>query len=227
MKWSAILIFLSIASGCASQEAMRRLHEAEKKIHDLEKRSMVIAVDLLDSSGLSTEEVEQREKKIFESLRETCLSAYDERLGEGLRYAALDIGARADFTKFDRLPSFAQALDNFLGECGKEYGVSVRVLIETADRRELRMPIYMREIGESGRDFLHARAAAGREESDSKRDWLLFAAGLAGSVTGSSKGFVNANQIYVSAYLRSDGRFVPGHFRTLPNATCLDNINGC
>lgn len=227
MKWAVILICLSVAAGCASQEAIGGLREAEKKVHDLEKRSIVIAVDLLDPSGLSKEEVERRETEIFRSLSETCLSAYGQRLGEGLHKAAYDIGERADFTKFDRLPSFAHALDKFLDDCGKEYGASVRVFIEMDERREVQMPMYLREIGESGRDLLRARAAVQREESDSRRDWLLFAAGFTSSLNGAPNAFINPDQIYVGPYLRGDGRIVPGHFRTLPNATCLDNINGC
>lgn len=33
--------------------------------------------------------------------------------------------------------------------------------------------------------------------------------------------------IYVNPYLRNDGTYVNGHFRTAPNYTCLDNLGGC
>ncbi|GHE22826.1 hypothetical protein [Halomonas urumqiensis] len=39
--------------------------------------------------------------------------------------------------------------------------------------------------------------------------------------------YTNSNRHWVNSYFRTDGTYVPGHWRTNPNDTCLDNINGC
>ena len=39
--------------------------------------------------------------------------------------------------------------------------------------------------------------------------------------------YTNSNQHWVNSYYRADGTYVPGHWRSNPNGTCLDNINGC
>lgn len=45
--------------------------------------------------------------------------------------------------------------------------------------------------------------------------------------TAPATGQTNSNRHWVSGYYRSDGTYIPGHWRTNPNNTCLDNINGC
>jgi len=39
--------------------------------------------------------------------------------------------------------------------------------------------------------------------------------------------YTNSNRHWVNSYYRADGTYVPGHWRSNPNGTCLDNINGC
>lgn len=39
--------------------------------------------------------------------------------------------------------------------------------------------------------------------------------------------YTNPNRHWVNGYFRDDGTYVQGHWRTNPNNTCLDNLNGC
>jgi endonuclease YncB( thermonuclease family) len=63
-----------------------------------------------------------------------------------------------------------------------------------------------------------------RRRRYARQDWSQFDMMMNSMMSMPTYGGVNPNQIYVGSYTRSDGTFVRGHMRTMPNSTTLDNL---
>ena len=227
-KFFCVLLCSALFSSCASNEATTQLQVAEDRFRSLENPIAMIFYELIDTSKLSEQERISEEKRTFEAFAPVCAKAYTEQLVAGMNHAAQvlqDSGSRASI---DNLSSYAETLDKFFSECVGHFGARGYNYMETRDGQELRMPQYL-SLWVASIDSV--KNAQGQVQYEKQQSMAIFAAAAlaigAGMAVSNGSYSANPDRIHIDPYRKHDGTYVQGHWKTVPNYTCLDNINGC
>ena len=217
-----------LMASCASYEATTRVNVAEAELKSLRDARMMVFFELVDSSNLSEEQRAAEENRTFEALGPVCVKTYAEQLGGAIDHATQVVTETGSRDPIVRLASYAEALDRFFVTCIAEYGVRGYNYMEASDGRELRLPDYIRSFIASAEYAHQAQLQVVHEEQQNTMIFSAIALGLGAGLAGSGGSHsVNLDRVYIDNYRKYDGTYVQGHWRTVPNYTCLDNINGC
>ncbi|WP_192034961.1 hypothetical protein [Halomonas sp. YLGW01] len=131
----------------------------------------------------------------------------------------------------------AESIQDSAEDCAKETGFEAEFfLTHLQDGSEMSFYEWVRKAHyfTSEKDFAERELKeAVRNDKDAMRKFITIgsvtvgvaAAALSGALDGSS--FISQDSYWVNGYTKSDGSYVRGHWRTLPNSTCIDNITGC
>lgn len=228
VRFAGLLLCAALLTSCASNEATDKHQLAQTQFAALVNAKPMVFYELTHPFGLSQKELEAEEHRVFDAMSPVCLKPYSERMAGAINHAAEVFSTTGDRRPVDRLPGFARLLDDFFTGCIETFGAKGFNYMQTEDGRKLSLPDFV-GLSLSAAEF----AASSRVQVELERQQnMALIGGLAvafGAGMSGSQGWhpVNPDQILVGGYLKRDGSLVQGHWRTVPNFTCLDNINGC
>ena len=228
LKFGCLLFGAVGLVSCASQESTHRQQYAEARFASFVTAQSMTYFEIDQQSTLSGKALEAEERRIYDAFAPVCLKTYTERMAGAVDHAAKELGKTGDDGLMQRLPQYARMMDEFFSECVSAYGAKGYNFMQTEDGRKLPMPEYIGLAIASGVFMVDARLQVEAEKKQNKALIgglaLAFGAGMSGN-----QGLrpVNPNQVLVGGYMKMDGTIAKAHWRTVPNFTCLDNINGC
>ncbi|PZR84386.1 MAG: hypothetical protein DI537_33175 [Stutzerimonas stutzeri] len=220
------LCFLSATTtlaGCASPAAEQRVAQTTAAFDDLTSSKMATDFELLDKRGLTGAALQAEEKRVADAFGPVCEKGYVEGLVHGTDLARMEYEATGSRHRAYELPAFARNLDRQFGECLRSFGATGRTVMILSNGSHMSVPDFMERL-------VAAAAAKGAADGQARLERQQSAAVLAVVALGigaAASGGTNPNQTYVGNYMRRDGTVVQGHWRTMPNSSCWDNLSGC
>jgi hypothetical protein len=215
-------------AGCANPFSVAALNAARGNFEaQTRPAQMMVQYDLANSAGLTAGQRERQEREAVQKFSPACMKPYTEKLYANVASAIAQAQATYSLSAIDRLPEDARRLDSEFDKCVGAFGVIGYNFVVREDGREQRIPAYLAELVASLRRYGDAHAQV---EGEKQVSAAIAASGLAVALVAgaaASGNGVNPDQIYIEPYVRHDGTMVRGHWRTMPNDTCLDNIRGC
>lgn len=218
---ASVLAVTMLIAGCASFETQRWLDGLRDRLDQFANAEWYFEINLLSREGLSADQVEQRETAIMKQAEAVCFGPIIARL-DRLGADASAQAAQGHDAAIHDLPNAAQRADADLTECLRPFGVS-GAIGKTVAGQDMGMVEFIQRGIAAAMMYRRALVQAQRERD---LQWTTLAYAFSGS-SSRPNAFVNPSQTYVLPYTTTDGKVVRGHWRTNPNATCIDNIGGC
>ena len=186
-------------------------------------------IKLNNKKSMSEWDILEQENKIRPLANKKCLVPYKNRLNKILDFNKI----KAQPTKEQKLSKYKELLrkshqeaiilDTAIPSCLQPLGVSGEIKISYKNQY-YSAPQYIQLIINKTDQM----ASMPKQQSNIASDFLSeFAGGMLAIMEGMAASGTNNNQHYVSPYVRRDGTYVDGYYRTNPNGTCSDNRNGC
>ncbi len=220
------LCFLSGATalvGCASPATEQRVSQTTAVFNDLVSSKMATDFELLDKRGLSGTALQAEENRVAKAFGPVCEKGYADGLLHGMNMVKVEYEATGSRHRAYELPAFARNLDRQFGECLRSFGAKGRTIMILSNGSHISVPDFMERLVTAAA----AKGAADGQAQSERRQSAAILAVVALGIGAAASGGVNPNQTYVGSYTRRDGTVVQGHWRTMPNSTCWDNLSGC
>lgn len=213
-----LLAIVFCIAGCVSPSTQQEIRQTSDVQRSLTQNPQLLTYfDLADGPQSTVEE-----QRVADAFGPVCERGYSDGLIHGMTVATQYQQSTGSFEKVYALPSFARQLDAQFEKCLNSFGATGYPFVRLNDGRDMRVPNYLEALiaASEARGAAISQAIGERRASAAV---LTAAALMAGAATSA----VNPRQTYVGSYRRSNGDFVRGHWRTMPNSTCWDNLSGC
>lgn len=210
-------------AGCASPATEQRVAQTTAAFDDLASSKMATDFELLEKRGLTGAALQAEEKRVADAFGPVCEKGYVDGLVHGMNMVKMEYDTTGSRHRAYELPAFARNLDRQFGECLRSFGATGRTVMILSNGSHMSVPDFMERL-------VAAAAAKGAADGQARLERQQSAAVLAVVALGigaAASGGTNPNQTYVGNYMRRDGTVVQGHWRTMPNSSCWDNLSGC
>ncbi|THF58718.1 hypothetical protein [Ollibium composti] len=212
-------------AACATPATEQQVTKTTAAFNDLASARLGTFFELKDARGLSGKALEREEQQAYAAFAPVCDKGYANGLTRGISLATAEYRATGSRRRAYELPAFARNLGAQFSDCLNSFGAKGKPLMTLRDGTHLEVPEYMERL-------LAAAAAKGAAEGQAQIERKQSAAIVAVLALGvgaaaAAGGGVNPEQTSVGSYVRSDGTLVRGHWRTMPNSSCWDNLSGC
>lgn len=207
--FTALVALVMMLVGCANLSTQREFKMIESRLAEYVAAEFYIDIDLIDKSGLTDEQIRQKEIQAMQLSESICVLPYLTKVK-----SVIAPGFIASQTLATAIP----AVDSEFEACIRPFGVNGHIG-KTVGGTDLAMLYYLQGGFAAAREYQRLSNQLAIEES---------ANGMALAYAFSGLSYpVNPNLTYVSPYVRSNGSVVRGHLRTAPNLTCIDNLSRC
>lgn len=221
MRFLIFLVVLStLLTACTSSQPLEEAHLASEEGRALfSVKGGGIYYEAMPSAippDMTSEAFEAQQWPILES---ECLRPRNYNF-------MLLINEIASAARYDKMRALtygveqSRKIEDSFADCGRALGLNARTIEILKDGRQMNFTSML----QSAIPILEHRDRA-LSTFQRNQFWENFAIALAAFSAGYAQ--TSPSQIWIAPYTRPDGTLVNSHWRTLPNATCIDNIRGC
>ncbi|MDW7747021.1 hypothetical protein [Halomonas sp.] len=237
MKASTLVLSVAVMSltACSSLKYERRVAELTENRQDMSNWNLyqvrawpkgTMPEDFSSPSDFYTKKVEAQ-----------CLASFSDG-AKSIQSQLNNPGNGLDYKKYKLAQAEAKVVMDYAEQCADDLGADAHFRLVHEEKNSwydlegwVKTSRYYDKYRKlAAKDLVKAKE---RDRETTATVLGVMAVGAAAMAAGYSAGagggssYVNPNQHWVSGYYRSDGTYVPGHWRTDPNRVCYDNINGC